>query len=89
MKWCNTIAFGNFPFFSPKLKRALSKQSQWVNGRLHQVQPYYTLCAQTAHLSLQVLSRKRVEASLSGHSYREALRSLATSQESQYGSRHL
>ena len=48
-----------------------------------QYNPYYTLCAQTVHLSLQALSEKRVEASLSGHSCPEALWSFAISQGSQ------
>ena len=45
--------------------------------------PYYTLCAQIMHLSLQALSGKHVQASLSGHSCPEALWLLAVSQGSQ------
>ena len=51
--------------------------------------PYYTLCTETVHLTLQALSGKSVEASLSGHSCREALCSLGISQGSQEGSAHL
>ena len=45
--------------------------------------PYYTLRAETVHLSLQALSGKSVGASLSGHSGPEALCLLAVSQVSQ------